>query len=413
VRSLPWVLILALAAFAQDPEPSCVTHCHGEERVSHAASVHADTLACVDCHGGNPAGQRDKAKSHDPAAGYLGKIPRAKVPELCARCHSDALRMNPFALPTDQMAHYRASSHGRALFEKGDTNVAVCIDCHGAHEILAAHDPRSPTAAQNLPDTCGRCHSDAERMRPYGLPADSAARFLKSVHGRALREGRRGAPSCADCHGSHGAAPPGVREVVQVCGQCHVNTQEQYRKSPHFASKEMQCRACHEAEGARYRGAGCTACHSTHEIRVPGDWMYQGAEVGQCGHCHRGQDGAQKLATAIRDGRQRLRSAMEETRHAIREAKAQGLFLEEEDVYLRESARALVSAQPLAHSMDRDLIERHMRDGLKRHDRTREVIAKKGNILRDRRILVVGLAALFLLLTALLAAKLLAVRRLS
>lgn len=414
MRSVAWLLVLALVASAEDPEPSCVTHCHGEQRVAHAASVHATTLACVDCHGGNPAGQRDKAKSHDPAAGYSGKIERSKVPELCARCHADPLRMHPFALPTDQLAHYRASSHGRALYEKGDSSVAVCIDCHGTHKILAAHDPRASTAPANLPDTCGRCHADAERMQAHGLPSDSVARFLKSVHGRALREGRRGAPSCADCHGSHGATPPGVSEIVQVCGQCHLNTQEQYRKSPHFASPDMQCRACHEEEqGARYRGAGCTACHSTHEIRKPGDWMYLGSGVGQCGHCHRDADGAQELAAVIREGRQRLQSAMEETRREIREAKARGLFLEEEGVYLRESARALVSAQPLAHSMDRERIERHMRDGLKRHDRTREVIAKKATILRDRRILVAALAAIFLLLTALLAAKLRAVRRLS
>ena len=414
MRSLAWVLILSLAAFAEDSEPSCVTHCHGEQKVAHAASAHAVTLACVDCHGGDPTAQRDKEKSHDPGAGYRGKIPREKVPELCAHCHSDPLRMNPFALPTDQLAHYRASSHGRVLFEKGDTNVAVCIDCHGTHEILAARDPRASTAPANLPATCGRCHTDAERMRPYGLSTDGVARFFKGVHGRALREGRRGAPSCADCHGSHGATPPGVREVVQVCGQCHVNTQEHYRKSPHYGSKEMQCRACHEEQRTGYRGAGCTACHSTHEIREPGDWMYQGSEVGQCGHCHReADDGATELAAAIRDGRQRLQSAMEGTRLAIREAKARGLFLDDEDVYLRESARALVSAQPLAHSMDRDLIERHMQDGLKRHDRTREVIAKKGTVLRDRRILVVALAAILLLLTALLAAKLRAVRRLS
>ncbi|MHC4134990.1 MAG: hypothetical protein ACYTDU_12835 [Planctomycetota bacterium] len=413
MRSLATVLILALAASAKDPEPSCVTHCHGEQKIAHAASAHAGTLACVDCHGGNPAGQRDKEKSHDPAAGYRGRIPRVKVPELCAHCHSDPLRMNPFALPTDQLAHYRASNHGRALFEKGDTNVAVCVDCHGTHEILAAHDPRSATAPANLPDTCGRCHSDGEKMKPYGLPTDSVARFLRGVHGRALRAERRGAPSCAGCHGSHGATPPGVREVVQVCGQCHVNTQEHYRQSPHRGSSEMQCRACHEEKGAGYRGAGCTACHYTHETRAPGDWMYQGDEVGQCGHCHREPDASREIAAVIRAGRRRLEDAMEETRGAIRDAKARGLFIDQEEIYLRESARALVSLQPLAHSLDRALIDKALQDGLKRHDRAREVIAKRTTRLRDRRILVGGLTALLLLLTGLLAAKLRAVRRLS
>jgi hypothetical protein len=415
VRSLASVLVLALPVFAQDPasEPSCVTHCHGEQRTAHAASVHAQALACIDCHGGNPAAQRDKEKSHDPAAGYRGRIARDKVPELCASCHSDPLRMNPFALPTDQMAHYRASSHGRTLFEKGDTSVAVCIDCHGTHEILAAHDPRAATAPANLPDTCGRCHSDAARMSPYGLPADSVARFLKSVHGQALRAERRGAPSCAGCHGSHGATPPGVREVVQVCGQCHVNTQEHYRKSPHFSAEDMQCRACHEEKGGAYRGAGCTACHNTHEIRATGDWMYHGDDVGQCGHCHREADPSREIAAVISAGRRRLEDAMEGTRNEIRDAKARGLFIDQEEIYLRESKRALVSLQPLAHSLDRSLIDKALQDGLKRHERAREVIAKQTTRLRDRRILVGALTAILLLLTALLAAKLRAVRRLS
>jgi len=415
VRSLAFVLALALAAFAQDPASgsSCVTHCHGEQKTAHAASVHASALACVDCHGGNPAAHRDKEKSHDPAARYVGVPARREIPELCGACHSDPLRMHVFALPTDQLAHYRTSSHGKALFERGDTKVAVCIDCHGTHAILGAADPAAATAPANLPDTCGRCHADPERMEPYGLPSDSVARFLKSVHGRALRQERRGAPSCADCHGSHGTAPPGVGGVVQVCGHCHVNTQENYRRSPHFGSEEMQCSACHEEKGAGYRGAGCTACHSTHEIVATGDWMYEGDEVGQCGHCHREADASRELAAAIRDGRQRLEDAREETRDEIRDAKARGLFIDQEEIYLRESARALVSVQPLTHSLDRALIEKSLHEGLKRHDRAREVIAKQGTRLRDRRILVGALTAVLLLLTGLLAAKLRAVRRLS
>jgi hypothetical protein len=55
----------------------------------------------------------------------------------------------------------------------------------------------------------------------------------------------------------------------------------------------------------------------------------------------------------------------------------------------------------------------HLRDGLERHQLTRESIAKKSKELRDRRILISGLAAILLLLTALFGVKLRAVRRLS
>jgi hypothetical protein len=182
---------------------------------------------------------------------------------------------------------------------------------------------------------------------------------------------------------------------VQVCGQCHVNTQEHYRKSPHFGSEDMQCRACHEEKTDAYRGAGCTACHK------------------QCGHCHREADPSREIAAVISAGRRRLEDAMEGTRNEIRDAKARGLFIDQEEIYLRESKRALVSLQPLAHSLDRSLIDKALQDGLKRHERAREVIAKQTTRLRDRRILVGALTAILLLLTALLAAKLRAVRRLS
>ena len=39
--------------------------------------------------------------------------------------------------------------------------VAGCADCHGAHEILPASDPRSPVSPQRLVATCGRCHEGA------------------------------------------------------------------------------------------------------------------------------------------------------------------------------------------------------------------------------------------------------------
>jgi hypothetical protein len=43
----------------------------------------------------------------------------------------------------------------------GFRTVAGCADCHGAHEILPASDPRSPIAPKNLVRTCGKCHENA------------------------------------------------------------------------------------------------------------------------------------------------------------------------------------------------------------------------------------------------------------
>jgi len=418
---LPALLFAALLASrvaAGDGEaPSCVTHCHGQEREEHQASVHVDVLTCIECHGGDPTRQGDKEGSHDPAKGFTGKIPRTKVPELCGTCHADPLRMHAYGLATDPLVQYRTSVHGRMLFEKDDTNVAVCIDCHGVHGILPAQDPRAPTARVNQPRTCGRCHSDPAKMGPYGLPSDSVERFVRSAHGDALLvERSRGAPSCADCHGSHGAVPPGIRDLVQACGQCHAHNAEQYRKSPHYMAEDMRCVACHDEEkdSPAYAGAQCTACHLTHEIAVAGKYMFSGDEVGHCGHCHRSEDDkALVTARTIVEGTDRLDEAMERTREALAGAKDKGLVLEHEETYLRESERALVFLEPLSHSLDLGAITKHLEDGLKRQDRTREELDRKARVLRDRRLLLSGMAGLLLLLAALCALKLQAIRRLS
>jgi hypothetical protein len=415
-HALALLLLLALAR-AEDA-PSCVTHCHGAEQVAHKASVHADALACTDCHGGDPAAQRDQAKSHDPAKGFVGKVPRANVPALCGDCHADPRRMHAYGLPTDPLVQYRSSAHGQALFGKGDGNVAVCTDCHGVHGILPAHDPRAPTARANQPATCGKCHADEARMRPYGVPADTVARFERSVHGVALLSGEsRGAPACADCHGSHGAVPPGVRDVVQVCGQCHEHTAERYRESPHAGQADMRCLACHEEDAAKdplgFAGQDCTACHGTHDIGAAGRGMLEGDAVGHCGHCQRGDEAPKAAAQTILDGMRRLEDSMRRTEDELRDAKRRGLFLDHEELYLRESERALVFVEPLAHSLDLPAISKHLEDGLKRQDRTLESLGKEGKKLRDRKILLSGLAGLLLLLAALAALKLQALRRLS
>lgn len=415
------LLLAALAARAWagdgDEAPSCTTHCHGKEASEFRRSVHAPTLDCVLCHGGNPAAQRDKEKSHDPAMGYVGRPDRRKTVDQCGGCHGDVAKMLPFGIATDQLARYRTSNHGKALFEKGDTAAAICTDCHGAHGVIRARDAASPVSKRNQPATCGRCHADRALMEPRGLSADGVDRYRASVHGRALLVlDSRGAPSCADCHSSHGAYPPGAGNVVDVCAQCHENTAEHYRAGPHSPGEKIACRSCHtgpEAKGHAYAGAGCTACHGAHDAGFPGDGMYEGDDVGHCGHCHRTPDGSEKAAAAILGGRGRLRAATAETLREIRDAKSKGVFLDHEQAYMLESRRALVAVQPLVHSMDAKRIAAHLDEGLRRHERTREIIHKKTVALRDRKIFMAGLAAVLLLVAGLLWMKLGEVRRLS
>jgi hypothetical protein len=282
------VVLGAVPALAQSPAQgakgspgasSCLA-CHGNPDTADPASlkivsgfqhdVHAEAgLSCQDCHGGNsdPALAADMARSMD--AGYRknpfrGAPKRQEIPAFCGRCHSNASYMKKFKpeLRVDQEQEYWTSQHGR-LLKAGDARVATCVDCHGVHGILAPSDPQAPVYPTHVAQTCSRCHADPGHMAGYKLPdgrplpIDQYALWTQSVHARALLEkGDLSAPTCNDCHGNHGAVPPGIESIAFVCGQCHGREAELFR-----ASKKKQLFDDHNGYVASAGSAGCTACH--------------------------------------------------------------------------------------------------------------------------------------------------------
>jgi cytochrome b6-f complex iron-sulfur subunit len=172
---------------------------------------------------------------------------------LCGACHADVERMNPYGLLTDQLASYWVSGHGKRLKQSGDTRVAVCIDCHGAHDVLRHDNPQSRTYFRNVPQTCARCHSDRALMGEFNLNPDVFDQYRLSVHGKnVLERGDSGSPTCATCHGSHAAAPPGYLEVSHVCGRCHKQIEDYFLTSIHGRIPVMaRCIGCHGRDGDR------------------------------------------------------------------------------------------------------------------------------------------------------------------
>ena len=167
------------------------------------------------------------------------------------------------------------ASTGSACSTAADTRVAICIDCHGSHDIKKASDPTAKVYPLNVPTLCASCHADAATMEPYGIPTDQFAVYSKSVHGVALLENSdTRAPSCASCHGSHDAKPPRDTEVVEVCGKCHTATQELYMQSRHA---ELATAA-----------PKCWTCHGTHDVAQPSEALFFHPETPdyQCTTCH-------------------------------------------------------------------------------------------------------------------------------
>ena len=247
---------------------SCVD-CHLRQAEQLKASVHQSVVRCQECHGGardyelsieeiakfsatqvaHPTTTTRPSFDHGPL--FRGKARRAAVPELCGTCHSDVERMNPFGLLTDQLSSYWVSGHGKQLKRSGDDRVAVCIDCHGSHDILRHDNPGSRTFFQNIPGTCGACHSDRKLMTEYNRSPDIPDQYRQSVHGRnVLESGDSGSPTCATCHGSHAAAPPGFLEVSHVCGRCHKQIEDYFLPSIHGRIPVMaRCIGCHGKDG--------------------------------------------------------------------------------------------------------------------------------------------------------------------
>jgi hypothetical protein len=354
-RWCAWILTLLLCGLPAGPraqgedEPAPVDHCvqcHTEEDLlpeGHlAADVHMKPgLSCVGCHGGD-ATSDDQDLAMSTEAGFRGVPAKKDIPAFCGRCHSDIEFMRAYQprIPTDQVSQYFTSVHGHRL-EDGDTKVADCTSCHTAHGILPASDTRSSVHALNVPATCGRCHGDADYMASYGIPTDQLAKFSNSVHGAALLQKQdTGAPACNDCHGNHGATPPGVTSIGQVCGHCHVNNMQ-------FFTESRMGRAFVE-KGYH----GCEECHSNHEILKTSDQMVGTHEGAVCLDCHSQGEKGFEAAGKIHAELSGLTTAYDDAVAA--QAEVQRIGMDDVDIafMLQDAHQSLIQARTLVHTFD-------------------------------------------------------------
>jgi hypothetical protein len=126
---------------------------------------------------------------------------------ICQKCH------------LEQYNKTLDSVHMRSV-AAGNTNAAICTDCHNPHTQPVITDQNGallPEARLGIPETCAHCHSAI-----YDT-------YKQSVHGAALtQEGNTDVPTCIDCHGVHNIVDPTTNtfrlDLPQVCAKCHTNT---------------------------------------------------------------------------------------------------------------------------------------------------------------------------------------------
>ena len=201
--------------------------CHFETHTESLDGVHWQLLAegdarapfCTDCHG-----------AHDVVP---PNRPRTRVSDTCSTCHAEVAET------------YLKSVHGKALLAGHVDDVPVCTDCHRSHDIA---DPRKESWLIRTPELCGRCHTDEERMKRYGISTNVLQTYLADFHGmsaslsRARSSDKVGEPRvtalCIDCHGVHDIArtdDPGSpvleTNLVRTCRKCHADASENFPRA--------------------------------------------------------------------------------------------------------------------------------------------------------------------------------------
>ncbi len=162
------------------------TSCHG----SHGILSHKDPrsptyrtnipVTCGKCHVGINEQYQQGIHGRQLAAGNLNA-------PVCTDCHTAHAIIEPtssdFRMQStpvcgschkDKLSTYRDTFHSQLGLLGGYVQTARCWDCHRAHEILPASDPRSPINHANLVKTCGKCHAGANasfvQYQPHANP---------------------------------------------------------------------------------------------------------------------------------------------------------------------------------------------------------------------------------------------------
>ena len=174
-----------------DQETQYWTSVHGQ-RLREGAT---DVAQCASCHGAHGV-----IAARDPRS----PVYPTRIPDTCGACHADPEHMEPYDIPTDQLADYRTSVHGRALFDQGDLGAPACNSCHGNHGA-------TPPGVDSVSLVCGTCHSVQKEL------------FSASAHKEIFDA--MGEPECESCHGNHYIEAPtddfvGVGDEA-ICMNCH------------------------------------------------------------------------------------------------------------------------------------------------------------------------------------------------
>jgi predicted CXXCH cytochrome family protein len=257
------------------------------------------------------------------AVACLGRVPAqhgeskpasAPAPNSCVACHSDPER---FEGAEKKFLVSEKNLEGDVHWQQG----LRCADCHGGdpaqEEYAGAHSKsagfKSLKSRADIPDFCGKCHSDVDFMRRYrpSVRIDQVAEYWTSGHGKKLKaDGDPKVATCTTCHGHHGirrvddlASPVYPTRVADTCAQCHSDAKHmegyQHRGKPiGSGQRELWKESVHGLAMIKKGDTSaptCNDCHGNHGAVAP----EIGSVANACGTCHG------KIADLFRETRMR------------------------------------------------------------------------------------------------------------
>lgn len=235
---LLFTLVLVPAAEAGTDATTCLG-CHGSmegavnvDQEKFSKSVHGGMNDCTMCHMALKGAQHQGLSGTKP-----DKAVQALAAEISPKSKKEPLAQAACVLcHPDEYSAYKTSVHGQNVIVNKSSDGPVCTSCHGSpHYIQSGTSKESAVNHFNVVQTCGTCHEEKIMSEKYGLTAHVMERYKESFHGRKLKLGHGGAPSCVNCHGSHDiknvkdpSSPVFGANKIKTCGKCHAGATEKF-----------------------------------------------------------------------------------------------------------------------------------------------------------------------------------------
>ncbi len=203
---------------------------------------------CASCH---------TAHSILPHTDAGSSIARRNIAKTCTKCHAQIEEV------------HRKTIRGE-LWEKEAHVLPACPDCHQPHKV------RNVFYEQGMADAdCLRCHSNTQLKSK-----DGRSMYVKQAE---VLSSRHAKIACSQCHSDVNASRVRACETITKkvdCSKCHEEVGQQYQRSRHgqlFAANDPNAPTCRE-------------CHGTHGIlgkRNPDSVTFPTNVPNLCGKCHR------------------------------------------------------------------------------------------------------------------------------